>query len=227
MANWGGIPYRLGYRYGGARLYELETQNPSVKSVSRLEREADLIVVISPKGQRESGQYAVITDVLVSKLVRGDVSAGVVIKVLEPIRLKVLDVERAEEAFGWDGASEADGPIIGAFLDGCYTNGSIPMVTEKRYLAFLKKVPSASINGIPQNEGMYTVLNSPYSRIGMDLSSRAFDAAEPDGGFAAIDELDDYDLIVYDQEAAEAYERGARQVIERVLGSEQEDGREI
>ena len=178
MRSFDEIPYYLNYRPNAA-YFDPDVNEPSIDSVEELRKNADLIALITPTDNRESAQYAIVTDAVVTEVLKGDVHSGGVIRVLEPIRLERLSDEQSNEVRA---AAQEEEARYRAFVDGSYTNGFTPLQTSSDYLVFLKRVEPSSIDGVPTGEVVYIVLNSPYSRIGVDGSASVFIA--PDANFS-------------------------------------------
>jgi hypothetical protein len=220
MRSFDEIPYYLNYRPNAA-YFDPDVNEPSIDSVEELRKNADLIALITPTDNRESAQYAIVTDAVVTEVLKGDVHSGGVIRVLEPIRLERLSDEQSNEVRA---AAQEEEARYRAFVDGSYTNGFTPLQTSSDYLVFLKRVEPSSIDGVPTGEVVYIVLNSPYSRIGVDGSASVFIASDHGGRYVLARDVRACNLIVPDKESAEAYQANSALLLSEFFGANPREG---
>lgn len=209
------LPYYLNFRPDAA-FFDLDVEDPSIDSVEELKEDADLIALITSTGNRESAQYAIVTDALVGRVLKGDARTGDVIRVLEPVRIERLSDEQIDEA---QAVARGEGVRYRAFVDGNYTNGFTPLRASSDYLVFMKKVEPSSIDGFHVGEVVYTVLNSPYSRIGVGESGNVLIADDCGGRYVLAKDLGTCNLVVPDKKSAETYQTNSALLLRELFGA--------
>lgn len=198
------VPYLLSYRRD-PRLFDPEVDHPAILSMTEVEKQADLIVLATATEDRTTGQRAIVTDVTIDRVLKGDAQPGEKIAVLETVQLRKSD----EEVVGESG--------IQAMPDANYLNGFTLMDASQSYLLFLCRIERDSVAGTPLGGPVCMVLNSPYSRISTARDLGVYVVPDTDIQSVPTGDLHDYNIIVPNEDVARVYREEADEIVQKYL----------